>query len=72
MSAAEPRWLNVRLTAPAELAERLSEALLTHVSPMGWAHVGLTGDYLWERPDDIAPNTYRSLNDPTARLRQAA
>ena len=30
MSAAEPRWLNVRLTAPAELAERLSEALLTH------------------------------------------
>ena len=25
-----PRWLNVRLTAPAELAERLSEALLTH------------------------------------------
>lgn len=52
--------------------EAVSEALLTHVSPMGWAHVGLTGDYLWERPDDIAPNTYRSLNDPTARLRQAA
>jgi len=39
---------------------------------MSWAHIGLKGDYLWERPDDIAPNCYRSLNDPGARLQQAA
>jgi TnpA family transposase len=52
--------------------EPVAEELLAHVSPMGWAHVGLTGDYLWERPDVIIPGGYRPLNDPGARLRPAA
>jgi hypothetical protein len=50
----------------------VADGLLAHVSPMGWAHVGLTGDYLWERPDEIAPGGERPLNDPSARLRPAA
>jgi hypothetical protein len=33
---------------------------------MHWAHVGLTGDYLWERPDEIAPGGERPLKDPRA------
>ena len=24
------------------------EALLKHVSPLGWAHINLTGDYEWD------------------------
>jgi len=52
--------------------DTVPEELLAHVSPMGWTHVGLTGDYLWERTDDIAPGSYRPLNDPGARLRSAA
>jgi len=39
---------------------------------MGWSHVGLTGDYLWERPNEIGPDSYRPLNDPSSRLRPAA
>jgi hypothetical protein len=23
--------------------------LLTHVAPLGWEHISLTGDYLWEQ-----------------------
>jgi Tn3 transposase DDE domain len=25
--------------------------LLAHVAPLGWEHIGLTGDYVWTAPD---------------------
>jgi hypothetical protein len=25
--------------------------LLAHVAPLGWSHISLTGDYLWQEPD---------------------
>ena len=25
--------------------------LLVHVAPLGWEHIGLTGDYLWSEVD---------------------
>lgn len=39
---------------------------------MGWSHIGLTGDYLWEQAGLVAPDSYRALNDPGARLRSVA
>ncbi|WP_368482869.1 Tn3 family transposase [Deinococcus marmoris] len=40
----------------------IPDELLAHVSPLGWEHVGLTGDYLW-RPEDVPPlGTFRKLN----------
>lgn len=29
--------------------------LLAHVAPLGWEHIGLTGDYVWTSPT----TTYR-------------
>jgi hypothetical protein len=26
---------------------QIDESLLPHVSPLGWNHIGLTGDYIW-------------------------
>ncbi len=46
------------------------DALLAHLSPMGWAHVSLTGDYLWT--DAAAIGGFRPLNDPADRLYRAA
>ena len=63
--------LNLVIAAIA-YCDTVPEELLAHVSPMGWTHVGFTGDYLWERTDDIAPGSYRPVNDPGARLRSAA
>jgi TnpA family transposase len=39
--------------------------LLAHVAPLGWEHVGLTGDYSWT---DVAsgPEQFRPLRDPRA------
>jgi hypothetical protein len=31
------------------------DALLAHLSPMGWAHISLTGDYLWHRAKPLSP-----------------
>jgi hypothetical protein len=25
----------------------ISDDLLAHVAPLGWEHIGLTGDYVW-------------------------
>jgi TnpA family transposase len=46
------------------------DALLAHQSPMGWAHVSLSGDYLWA--DAAAAGGFRPLNDPADRLYRAA
>lgn len=48
------------------------DALLAHVSPMSRSHIGLTGDYLWEQVELVAPGSFRELNDPAARLRSVA
>lgn len=48
------------------------DALLAHLSPMGWAHISLTGDYLWQRASRLAPGEFRALNDPIARLKHIA
>jgi hypothetical protein len=47
-------------------------ALLAHLSPMGWAHISLTGDYLWDQAKRISAGEFRPLNDPLARLKLVA
>jgi len=46
------------------------DALLAHLSRIVWAHVSLTGDYLWT--DAVAAGVSRPLNDPADRLYRAA
>jgi TnpA family transposase len=44
--------------------------LLGHCAPLGWSHVSLTGDYLWNHVATPIDG-FRPLNDPAARLRVA-
>ena len=46
----------------------VDESLLQHISPLGWEHVGLTGDYLWRADTRVAKGWFRPLRPPTARL----
>jgi TnpA family transposase len=41
--------------------EAVSDELLAHTSPVGWEHIGLSGDFLWERAAS-APVGRRPLN----------
>ena len=45
--------------------------LLAHTSPLGWSHISLTGDYLWEQAG-IAVDGFRPLNTSRSRLKLAA
>ncbi len=49
----------------------IPDDLLAHVAPLGWEHIALTGDYVWN--DSNAITGFRSLRDvPAAFLSQAA
>ena len=45
------RYLERAVAALREAGEHIPNHLLAHLSPLGWEHVNLTGDYIW----DIAP-----------------
>jgi hypothetical protein len=34
---------------------------LAHVAPLGWEHIGLTGDYVWTETNPAAP--FRPLRE---------
>jgi len=38
----------------------VSDRLLAHVAPLGWSHISLTGDYLWEQAAQLSAD-YRPL-----------
>ncbi len=50
----------------------LAPALVAHLSPMGWAHISLTGDYPWEQASNLPVGEFRPLNDPMVRLKLVA
>jgi len=56
------RYLNRAIAALRE-AEEVPDHLLAHLSPLGWEHVNLTGDYVWSRAGQRTVNAdgYRLL-----------
>jgi Tn3 transposase DDE domain len=39
-------------------------AHLQHVSPLGWEHINLTGDYTWHANKRVAKGGFRPLRTP--------
>jgi len=45
----------------------VDETLLQHLSPLGWEHINLTGDYLWRSSAKLGAGKFRPLRPlPTA------
>ena len=58
-----------RAVAALRQTEDVPDHLLAHLSPLGWEHINLTGDYVWvgvehvtENPDGFRP--LRQLSEP--------
>ena len=51
--------------------EIVPDPLLTHLSPVGWQHTNLTGDYLWDSASNLGPDGFRSLRTPARSLHPA-
>ena len=52
--------------------ESVPDVLLAHLAPVGWQHINLTGDYLWDADTGFAPAGFRHLRTPTAVTAHAA
>lgn len=46
-----------RAVAALRQTEDVADHLLAHLSPLGWEHVNLTGDYVWGAPSTASENT---------------
>ena len=46
-----------RAAATLRQTEHVPDSLLAHLSPLGWEHVNLTGDYVWAASDGMSENT---------------
>lgn len=42
-------------------AKPVDDALLQYLSPLGWEHINLTGDYLWKSSAKVGAGKFRPL-----------
>ena len=41
--------------------EVIPDALLAHLAPLGWQHINLTGDYLWNAGSTFGPDGFQAV-----------
>ncbi|AXY35169.1 hypothetical protein CEQ20_18515 [Yersinia pseudotuberculosis] len=39
--------------------KEINEKLLPHFSPLGWEHINLTGDYIWQQNNIVEQGKFR-------------
>jgi TnpA family transposase len=63
-----------RAVATLRQTEDLPDHLLAHLSPLGWEHVNLTGDYVWGAENALSKNNdgLRPLRTPPTDFPRAA
>jgi hypothetical protein len=62
--AAITLWNTIYLKKAIEALRQhksVDEALLSHVSPLGWEHINLTGDYVWHANKRVTKGRLRPL-----------
>jgi TnpA family transposase len=65
-------YLGRALDAVRRRGEIVPDALLVHIAPLGWQHINLTGDYLWDADAAIGSNGFRPLRGGEAPIAAAA
>jgi len=65
VTAAIVLWNTVYLERAANAlrghGQTVDDGLLQYLSPLGWEHINLTGDYLWRSSAKIGPGKFRPL-----------
>jgi len=72
VTAAIVLWNTVHLGRALDVVRRrgdlVRDELLAHLAPLGWQHINLTGDYLWDADASRGPDGFRPLKSISARL----
>ena len=54
-------YLERAIQAMKDSGQKIDETLLSHLSPLGWEHINLTGDYIWNSRQQLVSGKYRPL-----------
>lgn len=60
--------MEVAYTELRRQGRTIKDDLLRHVAPLGWEHIGLTGDYVWSTADQPPAGTLRALRQRQSLL----
>jgi len=65
-------YLSRALEAWPRSGDVIPDVLLAHLAPLGWQHINLTGDYLWNADPIFGPDGFRPLRGVLPASAQAA
>jgi len=54
-------YLERAINALKQRGENFNDNLLQHLSPLGWEHINLTGDYVWANQKRLGKGSFRPL-----------
>lgn len=54
-------YLEKAIQTLREHGRKVDDKLLRNLSPFGWEHINLTGDYIWKQNKLVERNKFRSL-----------
>jgi hypothetical protein len=57
-------YLERATTALQSHGQSLDTSLLQYLSPLGWEHINLTGDYVWRSNAKVGAGKFRPLRPP--------
>lgn len=58
-------YLERAIQALRDSGQDIDEKLLPHLSPLGWEHINLTGDYIWQQNKQVEQGKFRPLRMPS-------
>jgi len=64
-------YLGRAVDALRDSGNDVPDDLLAHVAPLGWEHISLTGDYVWDTPDTLKGSFRPLRTGPSPFLRVA-
>lgn len=56
-------YLERAIQALRARGQEIDDSLLQHLSPLGWEHINLTGDYTWQQNNQVERGKFRPLRD---------
>lgn len=54
-------YLERAVQALRDSGKEVDDKLLQHLSPLGWEHINLTGDYIWHQSKQVEQRKFRPL-----------
>jgi len=46
------------------MGKTIDDTMLQYLSPFGWEHINLTGDYIWQQSREVKDGQFRPLRLP--------